>query len=78
MKTEGDFQKYGNTISYVITDEQKDKIISRLLEYYTEHGYIGEVIQQDDDALLMAPYVLSDICDNFIEFTEEIEEGENE
>lgn len=71
----GLFTKYGDTlVNYEITDEQKDKIVERLIKYYSTHCYFGEGIHQDDDSIIDAPSVLSDICDNIIEFkSEEIE-----
>lgn len=67
----GKFKKYGDqVIEYCITDSQKDKIVERLLEYYKEHCHFGEGIHQDDDSIIEAPSVLSDICDNIIEFKE--------
>lgn len=69
----GSFIKYGNVkVSYEITDETKDKIIERLIQYYSEHLWYGEGIHQNDDAQIEAPIVLSHICDVIIQF----EEGE--
>ena len=68
MNIKGSFEKYGDTITYDITDEQKDKIIARLIQYYSTHCHFGEGIHQDDDSIIDAPYVLSDICDNIIQF----------
>ena len=67
----GAFMYYNEKVSYYITEENKDKIIKILLKYYEEHSYIEEAIQQDDDALLEAPNILSYICDNLISFTTE-------
>lgn len=53
---------------YEITDEMKDKIIFRLIEYFEQYGHIGEVIHQNDDAIIEALSVLSDIADNIIKF----------
>lgn len=66
----GQFEKYGDVIKYNISDEQKDKIIHRLIEYYADpkHCHFGEDIHQDDDSIIDAPSVLSDICDNIIQF----------
>ena len=70
MNVKGSFEKYGDTYTYDITDEQKDKIVQRLIEYYADpkHCHFGEGIHQDDDSIIDAPGVLSDICDNIIEF----------
>lgn len=67
MNIKGSFG-HDDIITYDITDEQKDKIINRLIEYYSTHSHIGEEIHQDDDSIIDAPSVLSDICDNIIEF----------
>jgi hypothetical protein len=64
----GSFKNNGTEISYDITDEQKDRIVERLLEYYSTYCYFGEAIHQDDDSIIEAPTVLSDICDNIINF----------
>ena len=66
----GSFEKYGNKISYEITDEQKDMIVGKLLDYYSTHCHYGEGIHQDDDSIIEAPCVLSDICDNIINWVE--------
>ena len=66
----GKFEKYGNVIEYTISDEQQAKIVARLMEYYSSHHHFGEGIHQDDDSIMEAPSVLSDICDNIIEFKE--------
>jgi len=70
MNIIGSFEKYGNVITYDISDEQKDKIVNRLIAYYSTHLYFGEGIHQDDDSIIDAPSVLSDICDDIIEFKE--------
>jgi hypothetical protein len=67
----GKFETFGSIISYEITDDQKDKIIERLINYYSTHLYYGEGIHQDDDSIIDAPYVLSDICDDIIAFKTE-------
>ena len=70
----GSFKKYGSKVTYDITDEQKDAICERLIEYYSEYGFFGECIQQNDDATIEASVVLSDICDEIIIFKEEEDE----
>ena len=72
----GSFEMYDDTISYEITDDMKDKIFERLIKYYSKYGYSGEVIHQCDDAIIYAPDVLSDICDNIIEFKREVANDE--
>ena len=67
----GSFDTYGQVVIYEITDEQKDLIMDRLIKYYKTFGHIGECLQQSDEALIEAPDVLSDICDNYIDFFSE-------
>jgi hypothetical protein len=74
----GSFIKYDSRISYEITDEMKDRIVERLLQYYAKHLHYGEGIHQDDNSLIEAPNVLSDICDDIIIFKEENSLEENE
>lgn len=47
------------------TDEKKEKAITKLTEYFEEHG-IGECIMQDDDAQIDAAPLLSVIVDNIL------------
>jgi hypothetical protein len=68
MIIKGSFKKYNDEVSYEITDEQKDKILERLIKYYSTHIYFGEGIMQDDDSIIDAPEVLADICDDIIVF----------
>lgn len=52
-----------------ITDEKKDKIIERILQYCKENNCVdGETLHQSDNCLLDAPNVLSDIIDDIMEF----------
>jgi len=66
----GEFTKYNGeiTVRYNITDAMKDKIIARLLKYYQKHHHDGEGIHQDDDSIIEAPSVMSDIADDIIKF----------
>ena len=66
----GTLNKLDYKVSFEITDQQKDKIIQRLLIYYGKYCHFGEGIMQDDDSTLYAPEVLADICDDIIEFKE--------
>lgn len=74
MKVEGSFKKYDEEISYSIDEESQKKIVERLIQYYSEHIHYGEGIHQDDNSIIEAPSVLSDICDNIIKFKESGEE----
>lgn len=53
------------SIRVVWTEEKKAKAIEKLTEYFQKHG-IGEMIMQDDDALIEAPEVLADIADDIL------------
>jgi hypothetical protein len=64
----GQFSDEYTVTKYEITDEMKDAIIFRLIDYFEKNGHIGEVIHQCDDAIIEAPSVLSDIADNIIKF----------
>lgn len=64
----GSFEGFDSDVRYEITDEMKDKIVARLIEYYSTHLWFGEGIQQDDSSIIDAPEVLSDICDDIIKF----------
>ena len=52
-------------IRVIWTQEKKDKAIEKLTEYFEKHG-IGEMIMQDDDALIEAPEYLADIADEIL------------
>ena len=47
------------------TPEKKEAAIEKLTEYFKRHG-IGEMIMQDDDALIEAPDLLADIADDIL------------
>jgi hypothetical protein len=59
------------SIRVVWTQEKKDKAIEKLTEYFEEHG-IGEMIMQNDEALIMAPEILADIADDILIYREGI------
>lgn len=66
-----EFDIYGGDLKVKvdITDEKKDKIIERILQYCKENNCVdGETLHQSDNCLLDAPNVLSDIIDNIIKF----------
>lgn len=68
----GEFYDWGGTkVEFSISPIEIDRIMKRLMEYYSEYAYIGEVIHQSDGPIIHAPDVLSDICDNMIEFRTE-------
>jgi hypothetical protein len=52
-------------IKVIWTQEKKEAAIEKLTEYFESHG-IGEMIMQDDNALIEAPEVLSDIADDIL------------
>jgi hypothetical protein len=47
------------------TEEKKQKAIEMLTKYFEKHG-IGEMIMQNDEALIQAPELLSDIADEVL------------
>lgn len=57
-----------STVIVEIDDFKKNEIIEALLNYYNDHScWYGEVLSQDDNALIDAPVVLSEILDNIIQ-----------
>jgi len=68
METREIINKYGDKITYKVSDEIKEKIIDRIIEYCQETGcYSGESLHQCDDGIMEAPSVMSDIIDDIIE-----------
>jgi hypothetical protein len=59
------------SIRVVWTQEKKDKAIEKLTEYFEKYG-IGEMIMQNDDALIEAPEVLAEIADDILIYREGI------
>ncbi len=53
------------SIRVVWTQEKKDKAIEKLTKYFEKYG-IGEMIMQNDDALIEAPEVLAEIADDIL------------
>lgn len=47
------------------TPEKKERAIAYLTKYFKKHG-VGEMIMQNDDALIEAPELLSDIADDVL------------
>jgi hypothetical protein len=47
------------------TPEKKERAIEKLTKYFEKHGP-GECIMQNDDALIEAPDLLSDIADEIL------------
>lgn len=73
----GSWMKWSDCeVSYEITDEMKDQIIQKLIEYYSKNCHSGEGIFQDDDSLIEAPEVLADIADHIIKFKSSYKEDE--
>ena len=52
-------------IKVIWTQEKKEAAIEKLTTYFENHG-IGEMIMQDDNALIEAPEVLADIADGIL------------
>ena len=66
-----DFELYDGElkVSLLITEEKKNAVMQRIIQYCIEHNCIdGEVLHQNDECLIEAPSVLSDIIDNILEF----------
>jgi hypothetical protein len=56
-------------IEYEDTQEVRDAVFERVMEYFNEFGcWRGEIIHQSDDPIIYAPNVMSDIADDIIKF----------
>lgn len=59
----------GYSVDYECSDEVKDAVFERVVQYFIEHEvFHGESIHQMDNPTIDAPNVMSDICDNIIKF----------
>ncbi len=74
MTITGSFENFGDKVTYEITEEKKNLIVKRLIDYYSKNCYFGEAIHQDDDSIIDAPSVLADIADDIIKFKVQEEE----
>lgn len=49
------------------TPDVKEQIAAKLAEWIKQHGAIsGEIIMQDDNCMIYAPVLISDLVDNII------------
>lgn len=56
-------------IEYNLDEKIKEKCFKALIEWYSEYElFDGETIMQNDNGLIEAPVVLSEIADNIIKF----------
>lgn len=65
------FQIYDGDVevSVDITEEKKNLIVERILQYCKDENCIsGETLHQNDNCIINAPVVLSDIIDNILKF----------
>lgn len=61
-------KSYGD-VSYDDSQEVKDAVFARVMEYFVKHEiFDGESLHQMDNPIIDAPNVLSDICDDIIKF----------
>lgn len=66
-----EFTIYGGDVkvSVDITEEKKDQIVEAVLKWCIEHECTsGEMLCQDDDCIIDAPELLSDIIDDILKF----------
>jgi hypothetical protein len=64
----GDLEDSVGHSYFVIDNDQKNEMCKKLLEYFHFNGTSGEQIQQGDNSVIDALDLLTDICDNVIEF----------
>lgn len=58
--------KYDYLYEFNETAELKELVYQKVLNWFKEHNsFHSETIMQNDDTLIDAPELLSDICDNF-------------
>lgn len=63
---EGDLE-----VTYNETDELKDEVFQKLIDFFKKYNaFSGDSIMQNDDPLIYASELLSDICDDLICFKE--------
>ena len=56
-------------VTYTDTPAVRDAVFARVLKYYKANKqYSGEGIHQDDECLISAPNVLSDITELIVKF----------
>lgn len=56
-------------VSVEITEEKKQLIVDRILQYCKEYNCVsGETLHQNDNCIIYAPVVLSDIIDDILKF----------
>lgn len=71
MKKLIEFELYdgGMEVKLEITEDKKNAVIERILEYCKEYNCTsGEHLQQNDDCLIEASQVLSEIIDDILKF----------
>ena len=60
---------YGQKVYYNDSQEVKDKVFEKLLEYFKEYeAFCGDSICQMDNPQIYAPVYLAEIADDIIEF----------
>lgn len=68
-KIEFDIYDGNVKVSVDITEEKKQLIVDRILQYCKDENCVsGEKLHQNDDCIINAPDVLSDIIDNILKF----------
>tara|TARA_R110000782_G_scaffold266006_1_gene360170 strand:- start:371 stop:592 length:222 start_codon:yes stop_codon:yes gene_type:complete len=62
-------------VTLEVTQEKKDAILERIIEYCKENECTsGESLHQNDNCLIDAPNVLSDIIDDILDFKTEYQD----
>lgn len=61
---------FGDTYKVDLTQEDKDKIVQKILDWMVEYKIsCGESLHQTDNGLLESPNLVSDIIDNVLKPT---------
>lgn len=63
---------YDPFVKYKDSQENKDMVFNKLIEWYTKHDlFCGESIAQSDDGNIYAHVVLGDIADKLFSYVED-------
>lgn len=61
---------FGDTYKVDLTQEDKDKIVQKILDWMVKYKICcGESVQQTDDGIIESPNLVSDIIDNVLKLT---------
>lgn len=75
MKKEFKIYRGSTTITYLETDEIKQQVLDKIIEWCKEYNaHSGEMLCQSDDCQIYAPILIADIIDDILQFESNDEE----